>query len=167
MYHCINRATGAEVAVKVVRGIKKYTESAQIECRILTAVNMADPRNESHCVRFYDTFMHDGHLCMVFELLGPSVFDYLKKNKYRPLPLYVVQSFADQLMWSIAFLHSMDLTHTDLKPENMLICNTTFGESNARTASRERKPVLAPRTTEMRGASWWRELWRVCCVQHG
>lgn len=58
-----------EVAIKVVRAIKKYTESAEVEARILTVVNKADPRAESNCVRFYDTFTHGSHMCMVREYL--------------------------------------------------------------------------------------------------
>ena len=142
--------TRAEVAIKVVRAIPKYTDSAEVEARILTVVNRADPDSASHCVRFHDTFMHGSHMCMVFELLGPSVYDYLKLNKHKPLPLYCVQAFADQLMWAIAFLHSIELTHTDLKPENMLLTPTTFAESSARTSTREKRTVLAPKCVDMR-----------------
>lgn len=52
---------------------------------------------------------------MVFETLGPSLYDYVKANEYRPVPLYALQAFADQLLASVAFLHEMQLVHTDLK----------------------------------------------------
>jgi serine/threonine protein kinase len=154
VFRCVDReGDGKEVAIKVVRNVKRYTESAEVEARILTLVNKADPGNESHCVRFYSTFNHGDHLCMVFELLGPSVYDYLKRNRYKPLPLYCVQAFADQLCWAIAYLHALDLTHTDLKPENLLLMPTTFVETSARTYTRQSRTVLAPQSTVMKRAS--------------
>jgi dual-specificity kinase len=50
-----------------------------------------------------------------------SLFDFLKSNKFAPFPLTHIQSFAHQLVRSVAFLHRLGLVHTDLKPENIMI----------------------------------------------
>jgi len=39
---------------------------------------------------------------MVFELLGQSVFDFLKDNLYYPFPLSQIHSFAKQILNSIS-----------------------------------------------------------------
>lgn len=39
---------------------------------------------------------------MVFELLGQSVFDFLKANEFRPFPIHHIQQFAKQLLTSVA-----------------------------------------------------------------
>lgn len=39
---------------------------------------------------------------MVFELLGPSVFDFLKANEFRPFPIHHIQQFAKQILTSVA-----------------------------------------------------------------
>lgn len=39
---------------------------------------------------------------MVFELLGQSVFDFLKSNEFRPFPIHHIQQFAKQLLTSVA-----------------------------------------------------------------
>ncbi len=57
----------------------------------------------------------------VFEKLGPSLFDFLRRNEYRPFPLDLVQDFSRQLLESVQYLHELRLTHTDLKPENILL----------------------------------------------
>lgn len=31
-----------------------------------------------------------GHVCMVFERLGPSLYDFLRRNGYKPFPLAMV-----------------------------------------------------------------------------
>ena len=61
----------------------------------------------SPLTRYFGSFYHGPHLCMVFERLGASLYDYMKLNRYKPFPLYCVQSFADQLVNAIAFLHQV------------------------------------------------------------
>ncbi|MBA0662002.1 hypothetical protein Goklo_006208, partial [Gossypium klotzschianum] len=57
----------------------------------------------------------------VFEKLGPSLFDFLKRNKYSPFPVDLVRAFGHQLLESVADMHDLLLIHTDLKPENILV----------------------------------------------
>jgi len=45
----------------------------------------------------------------------------LKENDFAPFPRHHIQSFARQLLGSVAFLHDLHLVHTDLKPENILL----------------------------------------------
>lgn len=49
------------------------------------------------------------------------VYDFLKENEFAPFPRHHIQSFARQLLGSVAFLHELHLVHTDLKPENILL----------------------------------------------
>ena len=109
------------VAIKVVRDVKRYYDSALIEADIVEDVNRRGGRGVSHCARMFDTFSFSGHYCMVFEKLGPSLYDWLKAQNYRPFPMECVRDFAKQLLETVEFLHGMDLIHTDLKPENILL----------------------------------------------
>lgn len=73
-----------------------------------------------------------GHCCLVFEKLGMSLYDYLKKHDFVPYPLTHVREFARQLLQALSFLRSVNLIHTDLKPENILLCsNETVREGDA------------------------------------
>lgn len=45
----------------------------------------------NHCVQLLEWFDYRGHVCMVFERLGPSIYDYLRKNSYKPFPLAIVR----------------------------------------------------------------------------
>lgn len=53
MLECLDKQRDMVVAIKVVRKVDKYTESAKIEANILQDVNDKDERNESLCVRMY------------------------------------------------------------------------------------------------------------------
>jgi dual-specificity kinase len=52
------------------------------------------------------------HYCMVFETLGISLYDLVKRNDYKRLPLECVRDVARQLMQALDFLQSIQLIHT-------------------------------------------------------
>ena len=90
-------------------------EAAKIEADVLKEVNLQNESDECHIVRLYDDFQYGENYCLSFELLGTSLYDFLKMNKYRGFLITQVQSFAKQMLEAVAFLHSLNLTHTDLK----------------------------------------------------
>jgi CDC-like kinase len=115
--------TSEVVAIKVVRDVPRYYESALIEAKIVRQVNRRGGRGLSHCVNLHDAFTFQGHYCIVFESLGPSLYDFMKLHNYKSFPMECVQDFAIQLLETLEFLHSFRLIHTDLKIENVLLMN--------------------------------------------
>lgn len=115
----------AVVAIKIVRNVRRYYESALIEADINERVNREQSRqNKDLCARMLDRFgLPSGHYCLVFECLGRSLYDYLKMYDYRPFPMYCVRDFSRQLLEALDFIHGFGLIHTDLKPENILLVN--------------------------------------------
>lgn len=111
------------VAIKVVRNIERYYESAVIEAQVIEELNRCGDRGRTHCVVLYDAFNFHGHYCMIFERLGLSLYDFLKKNDFVPFPMVCVQDFCIQLLETLEFLHRLRLIHTDLKIENILLIN--------------------------------------------
>ena len=90
--------------MKIVRNVKRYYESAMIEAEIVEDVNRRGGRGVTHCAVMFDTFTFSGHYCMVFEKLGPSLYDFQKRQNYRPFPLACVRDFAKQLLETLEFL---------------------------------------------------------------
>jgi dual-specificity kinase len=130
---CLDRRRGNQVAVKIVRAIQKYREASLGEIRVLRKLQRADPENRHRCIVLETEFDFRNHKCMVFPLLGPSLFDYLKDNQFQPFTLYEVQIFTSQILDSVAFLHSLDIVHTDLKPENILLLSAESTQTTPRT----------------------------------
>lgn len=123
---CWDRVTRTYVALKVVRNVPKYRSAAMLELEALNTVRRYDDSGHSRAVRLLAWFDWRGHICMVFERLGPSMYDFLRRNLYRPFALEYVRSFARQLLESVAALHRLTLCHTDLKPENILLRSTNY-----------------------------------------
>jgi len=125
---CFDRESVRFVAVKIVRALQKYTDSAMVEIEALNHLQELDPIQSKRCIQLLDWFMYKNHVCMVFPLLGPSLYEYMKKSSFRPFPFTLVMSLAEQLLVAIRFIHLYDLVHTDLKPENILFNNLSGNE---------------------------------------
>lgn len=133
---CWDRCEARRVAIKVVRSINKYRQAARLEIEVLLHLNLNDPEGLFHCVKLHSWFEYHSHVCMVFEKLGPSLYDELRRNRFRPFPLDQVRDYAFQLLESVNFVHNLTLIHTDLKPENILLAEPlsnkhTHATSNA------------------------------------
>ncbi|KAL9266274.1 Serine/threonine-protein kinase AFC2-like protein [Drosera capensis] len=122
---CWDREMREIVAIKVVRSIKKYREAAVIEIDVLEQLRR-HTRIQKCCVQIRNWFDYRNHICIVFEMLGPSLYDFLRKNNYRSFPVDLVREIGRQLLECIAFMHELHLVHTDLKPENILFVSSEY-----------------------------------------
>ncbi|NXP59638.1 CLK2 kinase, partial [Chloropsis cyanopogon] len=136
-----HRRGGARVALKIIKNVEKYKEAARLEINVLEKINEKDPENTNLCVRMFDWFDYHGHMCISFELLGLSTFDFLKDNNYLPYPIHQVRHMAFQVCQAVKFLHDNKLTHTDLKPENILFVNSDYELSYNLEKKRDERSV--------------------------
>ena len=131
--------------MKIIRSVQKYRDASRIELRVLSTLKANDHENRNRCIHLRDCFDFRGHICIVMDLLGQSVFDFLKANSFVPFPNSQIQNFARQLFTSVAcksstnkyllvlhanllsvVLHDLNLIHTDLKPENILLVDSSY-----------------------------------------
>uniref|UniRef100_F1KR61 Serine/threonine-protein kinase Doa n=1 Tax=Ascaris suum TaxID=6253 RepID=F1KR61_ASCSU len=115
-----------EYALKIIKNVSKYREAARLEINVLKKLQERDPRGDFLIIQLLDNFDYHGHMCLVFELLGLSVFDFMKANDYQAYPMDQARYIAYQLCYSVKFMHDHRLTHTDLKPENILFVNSNY-----------------------------------------
>lgn len=117
------------VALKVVKSAPHYTETALDEIKLLQKLVAANPGHAGrrHCVSLLDHFKHKGpngsHVCMVFEVLGENLLGLIKRYQHRGVPPHIVKQIAKQVLLGLDYMHrECGIIHTDLKPENVLIC---------------------------------------------
>lgn len=135
------------MALKIIKNVEKYREAAKLEINALNKINEKDPNCKHLCVRMIDWFDYHGHICIAFEMLGMSVFDFLKDNNYEPYPLDHVRHMSYQLCYAVKFLHDNRLTHTDLKPENILFVDS---EHKSAFSKKRNRNVRRVKSTDIR-----------------
>uniref|UniRef100_A0A915J4I6 non-specific serine/threonine protein kinase n=1 Tax=Romanomermis culicivorax TaxID=13658 RepID=A0A915J4I6_ROMCU len=120
------------VAMKIVKSATHYTETALDEIKLLTCVRDSDPNDlrRERVVRLLDEFRTSGvngdHVCMVFEVLGHNLLKLIIRSHYRGIPLNQVRVIIRQVLEGLAYLHTKcKIIHTDIKPENVLVCLTS------------------------------------------
>jgi serine/threonine protein kinase len=116
------------VAVKVLKSVAFYTESALDEIKLLKIVQCSDENdpNRNKTVQLLNHFtinsVNGTHVCLVFEALSHDLFNLIIKSNYRGIPLANVKSITRQVLEGLNYLHvKCEIIHTDIKPENILI----------------------------------------------
>ncbi|KAK7891408.1 hypothetical protein WMY93_023371 [Mugilogobius chulae] len=140
------------VAMKVVKSAQHYTETALDEIKLLRCVRESDPDdpNKDMVVQLIDDFKISGvngiHVCMVFEVLGHHLLKWIIKSNYQGLPLPCVKSIIRQVLQGLDYLHTKcKIIHTDIKPENILMCvDDTFVRRMAMEATEWQKAGAPP-----------------------
>ncbi|PRP82988.1 hypothetical protein PROFUN_09939 [Planoprotostelium fungivorum] len=118
----LDKANNERVAIKIIKNKTSFYNQALSEIELLKLINSKDPEC-LYGVRMKNTFMYQGHLCIVFELLSMNLYDLLKGMHFRGIGLPLVKRFAEQLLKALWFLSrpDVDIIHCDLKPENILL----------------------------------------------
>ncbi|XP_054285675.1 SRSF protein kinase 3-like [Macrosteles quadrilineatus] len=117
------------VALKVVKSASHFTETALDEIKLLKVVRDSDVNDEKRnkVVQLLNDFRITGvngsHVCMVFEVLGHNLLKLIIKSSYRGIPIRNVKCIIRQVLEGLDYLHTKcKIIHTDIKPENVLLC---------------------------------------------
>ncbi|CAH2307231.1 Homeodomain-interacting kinase 2 [Pelobates cultripes] len=102
----------------------RVVKDAEDEVEILSQLNNENP-DEFNVVKYYEYFQHNDNICLVFEMLEISLYDFMKKRNNRPLPVKHIRPIVQQVGNALAKLKSIQIIHTDLKPENIMLVNTS------------------------------------------
>ncbi|KAF7557027.1 hypothetical protein G7046_g6141 [Stylonectria norvegica] len=76
-----------------------------------------------HIVRYIENFDWDDRLLIIIMeyVPGGDLGKFILENNHRPLAEDVVQIMAKQLLGALGYLHANNITHRDVKPDNILI----------------------------------------------
>ncbi|CAO2828882.1 unnamed protein product [Amaranthus hypochondriacus] len=113
------------VAIKITRSIKKFRDHAMKEIDVLEQLSR-HYRHGNGCVQMRSWFDYRNHICIVFEMLGPSLSEFLQDSNHQPFPVDLVREIGRQLLEFLAFMHDLRLVHTDLKPENIVFISSEY-----------------------------------------
>lgn len=113
----VHKATGQHVALKKV---KMRNNKEGINMSVLRELKALKALKSPHIVHLLDVFTTKSSLVLVFEHMEWSLEDVIK-DKGCPLAAADVKAYMQMLLQALAFVHSNQVAHRDVKPDNMLI----------------------------------------------
>eukprot|EP00298_Acanthocystis_sp_HF-20_P012944 c20133_g1_i3.p1 GENE.c20133_g1_i3~~c20133_g1_i3.p1 ORF type:complete len:528 (+),score=160.01 c20133_g1_i3:112-1695(+) len=122
---CIDLVTGESLCLKIIKNNKDYFDQSLDEVKLIKYINSNDPDDSHHVLHMYDFFYYREHLFIVCELLRENLYEFSKFNRESEDEPYFtlsrLQKITYQCLKALDFIHSIDLIHCDVKPENILI----------------------------------------------
>jgi len=79
----------------------------------------------NHIAEYIDSFVHHGHIIIIFELLSLDLYHVISKRNHYGLPIEIVSSVTRQILSGLNELHNCNIIHGDIKPENILLFDET------------------------------------------
>lgn len=120
VYLCVDLQNDVEIVIKVCRNKRSYVLAAEDEIKTIKYLNSLD-QGQEFFVKYHSSFNYKKHICIVFEKLGPSLYDALKFNSFHPFYIFTVKGLMKQIIGAVNILHQNKIVHTDLKLENVLL----------------------------------------------
>ncbi|KAJ3187594.1 Dual specificity tyrosine-phosphorylation-regulated kinase, partial [Irineochytrium annulatum] len=127
---CYDHKAKCHVALKIIRNKKRFEKQGMVEVKVLDRLRKEDSSNQYNIVHMQDHFYFRGHLCITFELLGVNLYEWLKGGGFRGVHLGVIKKFAVQIVQCMDLLDRNRIVHCDMKPENVLLKETSFLQPN-------------------------------------
>ncbi|XP_038580179.1 homeodomain-interacting protein kinase 1-like [Micropterus salmoides] len=109
-----------DVAVKIMHN--NFPWSGQRELANLKELSKLDP-DKNNLVRFNRHFKHFERVCLEYELLDKSLYDFMKLQHFKPLCLSEIRVITQQLLVALNALKSIGLAHKDISPEKVMLVN--------------------------------------------
>nr|XP_039264793.1 homeodomain-interacting protein kinase 4-like [Styela clava] len=121
VFKCKHVSSGRLVAIKeLVRD--KFREQVLLnEVDILKKLTRNGIQENNFIMQTLDIIEEPSRTCLVFELLDKSLYQLMKERKFLPLPFYDIRIIAYQLFSALQRLFELNLLHTDIKPENIML----------------------------------------------
>ena len=111
----------------MIKNTKDFFDQSLDEIKILELLRQTNKCHENNILEMKAFFYHKEHLIIVTELLRQNLFEFGKYIMENDEPRYFTRQrlcyIARQCLVSLSFVHKLDLVHSDIKPENILLAS--------------------------------------------
>uniref|UniRef100_A0AAZ1XIC6 Protein kinase domain-containing protein n=1 Tax=Oreochromis aureus TaxID=47969 RepID=A0AAZ1XIC6_OREAU len=119
---CRNTKNNQTVAIKVNKSDPEILQQAKQEIFILEQLRRLDP-DRCNIVEWNGYFLDGERICLNFELLDQSLWDYIGDRNNQGLPIRELRPILHQIANALFYLGSVGIVHADLKPANIMVVN--------------------------------------------
>ncbi|GLG92330.1 Serine/threonine-protein kinase Doa, partial [Gryllus bimaculatus] len=117
---CVRASDGRRVALKALNAPPSLRAEGLLEAELLALAARASP----YVVPLLDLLDDGPHVCLVMELLGPTLRQLLEERQLCPLPLAHVASVLAQMFNALEALQIHHIVHTDVKTDNIMVVDS-------------------------------------------
>ncbi|GLD57904.1 homeodomain-interacting protein kinase 3-like protein, partial [Lates japonicus] len=110
------------VAVKMIKNQGSHAMLANLEVATLMKLRSLH-LDKSVTVEWNHVFIDRGHICLEFEHLDKSLYDFMEERYFQPLLLREIRPIVQQLANALDHLKAAEIIHADLKLENVMLVN--------------------------------------------
>jgi serine/threonine protein kinase len=123
----VEKTGGGTYALKVIKS--RFNNVIEREIDILTSLKGAKNIIQMHdCMKLTCGFTF--HYCIVTDVLGNELLEWIKRYNYCGLPIIMVQKIARQSLEALVSLQEREIIHADIKPENIMLSYKTKIRTN-------------------------------------
>uniref|UniRef100_A0A0C9QM28 mitogen-activated protein kinase kinase kinase n=1 Tax=Wollemia nobilis TaxID=56998 RepID=A0A0C9QM28_9CONI len=120
VYEGFNRETGDMCAMKEVPHIPDDSQSSESIKHLGQEINLLSQLKHPNIVQYYGSETLEDRLYIYLELVpGGSIYKILRE--YGPLKEPVIRIYTRQILSGLAYLHSKNTVHRDIKGANLLV----------------------------------------------
>ena len=116
VYKCRNKETDKFVAIKKFKEI----EDKLVQKTMKRELKMLQMLKHDNVVDFQEAFIYKENLFLVFEYVEKNLLEVLEKYPEGLNPK-LIRSFVFQMCKAVHYLHTKNIIHRDVKPENLLV----------------------------------------------
>ena len=110
------------VAVKIINNkVHGSLQQSINEIKMLKTLNDRYDPEKFRFITIVDHFSFRSHMCIISELLSINMYSLLELTNFKGLGYSVIQSIAQQLLLGLQAIHSCNIIHCDIKPENVML----------------------------------------------
>lgn len=122
VWKCCDIKTSAIIALKVHKLDSECTRAGKLEASILRNMTHLNILKALDSFTYYDNMpTSNKYFCVVYELCDGDLEQYMDRFD-GAVPLDMVKSIVQQTLQGLSKLHSQNIMHLDIKPENILYC---------------------------------------------
>ena len=126
VYEAVDPDIDRVVAIKTINLLLSAEEMVQYEARFKQEIKAAGRLNHPNIVTIYDVGKTDNMAYMAMEFInGCELKDLLRAGT--PLPIDAALNIIAQAAEGLAFAHSRDIIHRDVKPANIMLLENEEG----------------------------------------